>query len=202
MSVNSERVMKARVKRKTQIVEVMGGECALCGYSKTQNALEMHHILPEEKELAFGKMSSFPNWEILKKELKKCIILCANCHREVHDISLNVPDLISSYNEEKATKFQEELKPTLYLCSVCQSPLIWGKTKTGMCEVCAHKATRLVERPSRIELKYLIRNIPFTKIGEKYHVSDNAIRKWCKTENLPNKSKEIKIYTDKEWELL
>lgn len=57
-------------------------------------------------------------------------------------------------------------------------------------------------RPTREELKNLIRNYPFTKIGERYGVSDNAIRKWCDSENLPRKSKEIKSYSDEEWDLI
>ena len=52
---------------------------------------------------------------------------------------------------------------------------------------------------SREELKYLIRNTPFTTIGQLYGVSDNAVRKWCDKYNLPRKSGEIKKYTDEEW---
>ena len=52
----------------------------------------------------------------------------------------------------------------------------------------------------REELKTLIRIKPFTQIAKMYGVSDNAIRKWCKSEGLPSKSSEIKLYTDNEWE--
>ena len=52
------------------------------------------------------------------------------------------------------------------------------------------------------ELKDLIRIKPFTKIGEQYQVSDNAIRKWCDKYNLPRKATEIKKYSDEEWELI
>jgi uncharacterized protein YjcR len=53
---------------------------------------------------------------------------------------------------------------------------------------------------TRNELKKLIRNTPFTKIGELYGVSDNTIRKWCEKYNLPKRSTEIKQITDIEWE--
>ena len=46
----------------------------------------------------------------------------------------------------------------------------------------------------------MIRSIPFTKIGELYNVSDNAIRKWCDSYSLPRSSKEIKSYTSEEWD--
>lgn len=38
-----------------------------------------------------------------------------------------------------------------------------------------------------------------TQIGQMYNVSDNAIRKWCKIENLPSKKADIKSYSDEEW---
>ena len=61
-------------------------------------------------------------------------------------------------------------------------------------------AQRKVIRPSREELKQLIRTIPFTRIAEQFGVSDNAIRKWCKAENLPSKKSEINQYSVSEWE--
>lgn len=53
---------------------------------------------------------------------------------------------------------------------------------------------------TREELKNLIRTTPFTRIGEQYNVSDNAVRKWCDKYNLPRKVSEIKQYSDEEWE--
>ena len=59
---------------------------------------------------------------------------------------------------------------------------------------------RVVERPAREELKDLIRNKPFTEIGKKFGVSDNAIKKWCDAYNLPRKKKDIKLISDEEWQ--
>lgn len=53
---------------------------------------------------------------------------------------------------------------------------------------------------SREELKDLIRNKTFVEIGKMYNVSDNAIKKWCDKFNLPRKKKEIKSYSDEEWD--
>ena len=64
------------------------------------------------------------------------------------------------------------------------------------CTKCAQIKSRNVERPSREELKKLIREKSFVKIGEIYKVSDNTIRKWCIAEKLPSKKTEIKKYTD------
>ena len=59
--------------------------------------------------------------------------------------------------------------------------------------------SKKVNRPSREELKNLIRYIPFTVIAEKYKVSDKAISKWCIAENLPSRKKDINNYSDEEW---
>lgn len=72
--------------------------------------------------------------------------------------------------------------------------------KATRCIACEHLKQRISNRPSREELKKLIRTTPFTQIGKMYNVSDNSIRKWCKSENLPSKSSEIKKYSDEEWE--
>lgn len=55
---------------------------------------------------------------------------------------------------------------------------------------------------SRKELKELIRNYPFTKIGNNFGVTDNAIRKWCDKYFLPRTKRDIKKYSDEEWELI
>ena len=68
------------------------------------------------------------------------------------------------------------------------------------CIECNNKTQIREDKPTREELKTMIRNIPFTKIGKKYEVSDNAIRKWCVSYNLPRKKSDINKYTDEEWE--
>lgn len=62
-----------------------------------------------------------------------------------------------------------------------------------------HRTSEKVVGISREELKQLIRSTPFTAIGKKYNVSDNAVRKWCEKYNLPKKTSEIKLLTDEEW---
>ena len=68
-------------KEKQKAVDYMGGSCAVCGFVKCLSALEFHHLNPKEKE----GYNSHWTFEINKKELDKCILLCANCHREKHE---------------------------------------------------------------------------------------------------------------------
>lgn len=62
-----------------------------------------------------------------------------------------------------------------------------------------HKISNQIKKITREELKNLIRTTSFTEIGNKYGVSDNAIRKWCDKYDLPRKTSEIKVLTDEEW---
>ena len=72
-------------------------------------------------------------------------------------------------------------------------------SKSGLCSKCKSFQSRRVERPSREELKNLIRNFSFLEIGRIYKVSDASIRKWCKAEGLPTKKTEIKNFSDEDW---
>lgn len=67
------------------------------------------------------------------------------------------------------------------------------------CVACNNKNRQIVERPSREILKNLIRTTPFTKIGKRYNVTDNAIRKWCDGYNLPRRSSDIQKISEEEW---
>ena len=90
------------------------------------------------------------------------------------------------------------------VCLVCGQPFYPTSSSVGKycSQKCAHIAQHKTEHPSRDELKQLIRTTPFLKIGEHFHVSDNAIRKWCKSFNLPYKLSDIKNYSDEEWSLI
>lgn len=80
-----------RAKRiKTEIVNLNGGKCIRCGYSKCIKALHFHHRNPELKsfELDVRTISS-KSLDSILEEAAKCDLLCANCHTEVHDESSN-----------------------------------------------------------------------------------------------------------------
>lgn len=68
---------------KLRCVQYKGGKCTVCSYSKYIGALEFHHIDPSAKDYNISKLRSYC-WENIKKELKKCVLLCSNCHREFH----------------------------------------------------------------------------------------------------------------------
>ena len=191
--------------RKQRIVYVMGGQCALCGYNKNIQALEMHHIDPQEKDFTFSDTKKYHTWEELSIEMQKCVLLCANCHREIHYPldEENPIELKSSYNPERSAEIQalitQEKTKTKHFCIDCGKEITRNAQR---CQKCAELHNRRVERPEREVFKQEIRTTPFTVLGEKYNVSDNAIRKWCDGYNLPRTKGEIKAYSDEEWELI
>ena len=77
-------VMKRRWKIKELSVEYKGGKCNCCGYSKCSGALEFHHLDPNKKDFSIAAKGHCTAWEKVVKELDKCVMVCANCHREIH----------------------------------------------------------------------------------------------------------------------
>ena len=82
---SSEAVQRRREKLKELAVEYKGGCCSICGYNKCNAALEFHHIDPNEKDFGVSAKGFTRSFENLKKELDKCICVCSNCHREIHE---------------------------------------------------------------------------------------------------------------------
>lgn len=69
---------------KQQVIEYKGGCCEQCGYDKYQGALEFHHLDPNEKDFNISQVKGNTINYKIKKELDKCILVCSNCHREIH----------------------------------------------------------------------------------------------------------------------
>lgn len=68
---------------KQKCIDYKGGKCEICGYSKYPGSLDFHHINSDEKEFSIGHRHNL-NFDLLKKELDKCILVCKNCHCEIH----------------------------------------------------------------------------------------------------------------------
>jgi len=80
---NYIRLKTYRQRTKDKAVEYKGGKCEKCGYNKCNWSLHFHHIDPTKKEFTFSRYSNH-SWEKIKNELDKCIMICSNCHGEIH----------------------------------------------------------------------------------------------------------------------
>jgi predicted HNH restriction endonuclease len=78
------QISEHRRKIKRKAIDYSGGKCLRCGYNKSQAALGFHHLDPNEKKMGLGAGNTW-EWETMKAEVDKTILVCANCHREVHD---------------------------------------------------------------------------------------------------------------------
>src|SRR5262249_39359493 len=87
---NNCSVHKNRMKVKQWAIEYKGGCCAVCGYNRCMAALQFHHSDTGSKEYTIGGNHTRA-LESLKKELDKCILLCANCHAEYHAGLIHLP---------------------------------------------------------------------------------------------------------------
>lgn len=73
--------MQRQNEKKAALVKYKGGKCCICGYDKVNSALDFHHVGPKEFGIAKRKDISL---EKLKKEVDKTILVCKNCHQEIH----------------------------------------------------------------------------------------------------------------------
>ncbi len=104
------RKKKSKTKRKVEntgevkeelrkkIFKYRKARCTKCGYNKCRGALDFHHKNPKDKKFSIGTgIRELLGWDIIKKEIDKCIVLCSNCHREFH------------FNKEKIRKYKNDI---------------------------------------------------------------------------------------------
>jgi predicted nucleic acid-binding Zn ribbon protein len=177
---NSCCVNRKKKQTKQKAIDYKGGMCNICGYKKSVDALEFHHIDRSNKDFSLSG-NYCHSWHKIKKELDKCICVCSNCHREIH------ADMISDEKIQKVYKeniykdgFDVILKiPVPKKCPVCNKDFF---KKTRYCSDRCSKITRrkVKDRPSKEQLLKEIEETNYTAVGRKYGVNGNTIKKWLK----------------------
>lgn len=173
MSKSSEAVKQWRKNTKLKLITCMGSCCQICKYSRCTEALELHHLDPNEKEFGLSSIMAKPiKWERIVNEASKCILLCANCHREVHFNSLLIPIIFQKFDE---TLLQTYTEIKTY-CPVCNKQ---KETKNKYCSLSCASSTKGKVDWDTIDLIDLIENqkIPKTRIADMMHCSDQAVYK-------------------------
>lgn len=210
MSKGSTAVLSYRKRIKERAIAYKGGGCLVCGYKKCVRSLVFHHVDPHKKERGMGTGNTVA-WDRLVIELEKCVLLCANCHGEVHEGLLDLTShLFKNPTPEEGKKLLEEaeipeLRPTKpklppllgqkewvepeswaqsHKCLDCQTPIF--KT-SSRCKPCSNR-TRVkkskIEWPSNENLIALVKKTNFVVAGKTLGVSDNAIRKRLRVRGL------------------
>ena len=146
-------------------------KCSICGQEPVWQGKELTLILDHV------------NGNNKNDRLENLRWVCPNCNQQLDTTN------------GKNIKTQKEKRKNY--CIDCGKEICLKATR---CADCAAKQQQVVKnRPTREELKELIRITPFTQIGNQYGVSDNTIRKWCVSYNLPSKVREIKMLSDEQW---
>jgi hypothetical protein len=78
-----DAVTARRRRVKEMLVLEAGGNCQICGYDRYAGALQFHHLDPSEKSFALARRGLAMSIDLARAEVRKCVLLCANCHAEV-----------------------------------------------------------------------------------------------------------------------
>ena len=192
--MSSEHVKNYRKRLKSAGVYAFDSKCSICLNTYPICVFDFHHLDKTDKSFGLSVGGNTMSKEKYLIELKKCTMLCANCHRIIEHENPNIKyDKIElneikywnkvnelnnkSFNLEKRNKLKEEKEIKLII----------------------KESSYLKNNISRDELKKEIRINSFLSIGKKYNVSDNGIRKLCKVYGLPFKKKKILLYSDEDW---
>ncbi len=208
LSNSNYRYLKnSRIRLKEKLVEYKGGKCERCGYNKCITALEFHHLDPNEKEFGVG------NFEVLsfdkcKKEVDKCILVCSNCHREIHyeeylkkqqeeekeEIKVfteilnnrdkyDIKHINKSYKFLKYTDILNDIKNNVSRKDIFKKYHINNRTFNKFLEengITYSKSTKIYNKPTKEELLKLLENNSKASISRMFGVTWQAVNKWCK----------------------
>ena len=120
------------LKRKLELVEYKGGKCEKCTYDENMAALEFHHLNPSEKSFQLdSRHLSNTSIKKLKEEADKCVLVCANCHREIHHPEFtkeNIQKMLEQFSV-KTVKIMDTSTKKMSICPNCnrEFPSVSGK---------------------------------------------------------------------------
>ena len=206
------------------LIKIRGRKCEKCGLTEWLEQpinLQVHHIDGDKCNNCLDNLQllclnchsytdNFGSKNIKKKqvtdeELLSAIKLKPSIRQALFSVGLSD----GSVNYERAYRLinnsqislQEKSHATLNFCQKCGKQI---SPNASYCHECWQEKDWQDRhgdcvKPTREELKHLIRTLPFTQIGKQYNVSDNAIRKWCDSYNLPRTKQAINAYSDQQW---
>lgn len=206
-SSNYRSLKNYRNRLKEMMVEYKGGKCEKCGYNNCIDALEFHHINPSEKDFGISQYANLC-YEDVKKEVDKCILVCANCHREIHHEenlkkqeteSLKEIEIYKEILENRDIYGDIRVKKSYYFLEftdvlkdinngvdrkdILKKYHINNRTFSKFLKehnIKYTKQKRVENRPTKKELEELLKKLSKSAIGRLYGVSCGSVIKWCK----------------------
>ena len=139
------------LSRKLELIELMGGKCSKCGYHENIAALEFHHTDAAKKDFQLdARHLSNTAMDKILNEAKKCVLLCSNCHKEVHYPNMS-KEAIAEY--ELHNKSIKEPKRKQTICPVCGKKFDKTKGKKYCSKKCRIDANGYPSK-TEVEAKY------------------------------------------------
>ena len=208
---NYRHFKNSRKRLKEKLVQYKGGKCEICGYNKCIIALEFHHLDPTQKDFNIGN-GNVVAFEKAKEEVDKCILVCSNCHREIHyqeylmqqeeerkqneSIYVEVINNREKYGNipiknsykyltytDIFTDIENKLPRKDILKKYCINNATFNKFLTENNIFYSNKKT-VINKPTKEELINLLENYSKSAIGRMFGVTCNAVIKWCKKYNI------------------
>lgn len=153
-------------------------KCSICGLEPFWQGKELTLILDHI------------NGENHDDRLENLRWVCPNCNQQLDTTGF------------KQMRVKNKLEKKYY-CYDCGKEISKNCIRCKDCDSKYRILQHQKELPvNREELKNLIRTTSFLQIGKQFNVSDNGVRRWCESFNLPRTKKEIKSYSDEEWNLI
>lgn len=193
---NSCTITLHRQRMKQACVEYMDTICIICGYDKCVAALEFHHKNPDKKEFGIAQGGITYSWNKIYKEIKKCIMICSNCHKEIHYFNTDISHIKIKHNQNKFVNSlrNNDLQPRgikkvtdRINCKDCSKKIA---SNSRYCVDCHNKNIKRKTKiiwPELNELINMLQESSFLSVGRKLGVSDNGIRKHLKKYNIDYK---------------
>ncbi len=171
--IENSQVEQTTLRRRYFIGNYSEYKCAICGQEPFWNGKELTLTLDHI------------NGHNKDDRLENLRWVCPNCDRQL--------DTFAGRNIQRDEKKN--------YCIDCGVEILQSSIRCPKCSSIVNGLKkRKVIRPSREQLKSLIRVKPFLQIGKDYGVTDNAVRKWCDEYSLPRRKNDISKINDKDWE--
>lgn len=172
MKRKSDKIKNWRQNTKRKLVEGFGGKCNKCGYNKCFDSLDFHHIDPIQKDFSIGDALASPKkWDILVREAQKCIMLCKNCHIELHSGLWQLSEIQQFCFTGEET---QEKKIIINNCKFCNKA--FNKNQIYCSSVCVG-LDKQKNSWNELELKELLESKSVSDIAKIFNVSRTTIDK-------------------------
>ena len=169
----STSVLRNRTKRKAALLVAFGFKCQICDYDKCQTALEFHHISSESKLFSLSSNDKYTAYKDIANEAKKCVMVCANCHREIHAGLVKI-ELKSNFDEDKFLTYLKLNKPKK-TCKICQNEI---ESRKSFCSMTCRKKFNEHGFDQNLMISMYERDKKsFMFIGRYFNVSGTTIKK-------------------------